>query len=125
MDKTLHILIVEDSLIAQIVIKKQMEGLGCLVETADDGSSALEKAMLKPYDLILMDIGLGDGPDGFEVSISIKQQSQVNKETPIMAVTSHGEPEFATKAQEVGMVGYYNKPFTPSDAKKILDYFNN
>jgi CheY-like chemotaxis protein len=122
MDKKPHILIVEDSPIAQAVLKTQMVNQGCTVDVASDGTSALSMAIKTPYDVILMDIGLGDGPDGFEVTVDIKNKSQINKATPVMAVTAHGEPTFQDKAISIGMVGYFNKPFTPEDAKKILDF---
>lgn len=122
MDNSLHILVVEDSLIALVVIKTQLTRLGCQVDTATDGESALKKVLLHSYDLILMDIGLGEGPDGFDVAASIKQKSLINKSTPIMAVTSHGEKEYIERAVEVGMVGFFHKPFTLEDAMKIIEH---
>lgn len=125
MGKPWHILIVEDTKVAQVVIKKQLTDHGCVVDTASNGEEALKMAMTTRYDIILMDIGLGNGPDGFAVAMDIKQQSQINSTTPIMAVTSHGEPEYYHKAIFVGMEGYFNKPFTPTDAMTIIDYLNN
>ncbi|MGQ3892231.1 response regulator [Legionella sp. CNM-4043-24] len=120
-----HILIVEDTLIAQKVIKQQLTDQGCVVDTASNGEEALKKAMTTRYDIILMDIGLGNGPDGFAVAEDIKKNSQVNSATPIMAVTAHGEPEYYHKAIFVGMEGYFNKPFTPGDALTIIEYLNS
>jgi CheY-like chemotaxis protein len=125
MGKTFHILIVEDSMIAQVVLKTQMIKHGCTADTASDGESALMQALSVAYDVILMDIGLGEGPDGFEVTAAIKEQSDINKETPIIAVTSHSEPEFQAKATAVGMVGYFNKPFNAENTVKILDFLKN
>jgi CheY-like chemotaxis protein len=119
MENTILVLIVEDSPIAQKAITLRMEGQGCEVDIANDGVIALEKAMEKQYDLILMDIGLGDGPDGFETTKKIKQGS-LNKSTPIMAITSHNEPQYQGKALEYGMLGYFNKPFTEKEAKIVL-----
>ncbi len=125
MHRAPHILIVEDTMIAQVVLKTQMIKQGCTVDTASDGVSALNLALLTHYDIILMDIGLGDGPDGFEVAMQIKKQSKINRNTPIMAVTSHGEPEYYHKAAAAGMEGYFYKPFKPDDAKIIVDYLKN
>lgn len=125
MDNSLRILVVEDSLIALVVIKTQLTRLGCQVDTATDSETALKKVLLSSYDLILMDIGLGEGPDGFDVAVSIKQKSIINQLTPIMAVTSHGEKEYVDKALEVGMVGFFHKPFTLEDAMKIIGYTEN
>lgn len=120
MTNPIHVLVVEDTPIAQMVAKVQLTKLGCLVDLAPDGIIALEKAMLIPYDLILMDIGLGAGPDGFEVTSQIKMKSTVNKTTPIIAITAHGEAEYIEKALKVGMERYFNKPLTPDDAKNII-----
>ncbi|KTC87748.1 MULTISPECIES: response regulator [Legionella] len=121
----LHVLVVEDTLIAQIVAKAQLAKLGCLVDIAANGRIALEKTMLHTYDLILMDIGLGDGPDGFEVTSLIKQHSPMNKNTPIIAVTAHGGRDYAEKAIAVGMERYFNKPFTPANVKEVIHYLQH
>lgn len=125
MNHCIRILLVEDTHIAQIIAKTQMMNQGCEVDVADDGLTALEKALVIPYDLILMDIGLGSGPDGFEVTKQIKIQSTINKSTPIVAVTSHQGEDYKEKAREVGMERYLNKPFTAEDAKNIVEYIKN
>lgn len=121
----MRVLIVEDSIVAQMVLKNQMVEQGCEMDGASNGQLALDKTMNNQYDLILMDIGLGDGPDGFEVTTQIKARSILNKETLIYAVTTHGEPEYQEKATAVGMQGYFNKPFTPEIAKSIVDRVKN
>lgn len=121
----MHILLVEDTLIAQIATKILLVKAGCTVDTAIDGASAVEQALHKKYDVILMDIGLGDGPDGFDVSTSIKQQSEMNKTTPIIALTAHNESEYIEKAKSQGMQGYLTKPFTVEDAKNIVNYLTH
>lgn len=118
----LRILLVEDTLIAQTLAKTQLIDQGCEVDVAADGIIALEKALANSYDLILIDIGLGDGPDGFEVITQIKKQSVLNKTTPIVALTAHETMDYMDKADEVGMDHYFNKPFTPEDAKVIVEY---
>lgn len=125
MASQIRVLLVEDTPIAQHVLKAVLVKEGCAVDIAADGIIALDKAMNHPYDLILMDIGLGDGPDGFDVTVNIKAHSLFNKITPIYAVTAHNEPEYEEKALSVGMVGYFNKPFKQQDAATILDDFKN
>ena len=122
MDSPWHILVVEDTLIAQVFIKQQLLKHGCVVDTANDGEAAIRKTLFTPYDVILMDIGLGVGPDGFTVAAEIKKQSRINRTTPIMAVSAHGEPEYHEKAITVGMLAYFYKPFTPQDATTLVDY---
>ncbi|MBA3535687.1 MAG: response regulator [Tatlockia sp.] len=121
----IHILVVEDSKIAQIVMKTNLTEQGCTVDIAVDAKDALEKARDCHYDAILMDIGLGNGPDGFDAAVQIKAHSALNKKTSIAVVSAHGEPEFRDKAGEVGMVGYFNKPFTQKHAEKIVNFIKN
>ena len=118
----MKILVVEDTPIAQMTIESMLTGEGCEVDLADDGHTALEKALENQYDLILMDIGLGNGPDCFETTANIKLQSKLNKTTPIMAVTSHEQEEYKQKAIKYGMEGYFNKPFTRENVKTVIEY---
>ena len=121
----IHILLVEDSQLAQAVMISNLIKHGCTVDTATDAEAALEKAYDQHYDVILMDIGLGNGPDGFDVATLIKNKSALNKKTSIVAISATDEPEFRDKAKEIGMVGYFNKPFTQKHAEKIVDFIKN
>jgi CheY-like chemotaxis protein len=125
MSKLLHVLVVEDTVIAQFVTKSHLTQLGCVVDTASDGLIALDKSNNVVYDVILMDLGLGDGPDGFEVTTLIKQQSKLNQHTPVMALTIHSESQFNEKAQSVGIERFIYKPFRLADATEIVDYLTN
>lgn len=125
MTNPIHILVVEDSTVAQMVMKENLTQQGCTVDIAADAQSAIEKAHDHHYDVILMDIGLGNGPDGFDVAAQIKANSPLNKRTSIAVVSAHGEPEYRDKAGMVGMVGYFNKPFTPKHAEKIVGFIKN
>lgn len=125
MNKPIHILVVEDSLIAQTVMQKNLIQQGCIVDIAADAQTALEKARDHHYDLILMDIGLGSGPDGFDIAAHIRSNSTLNKNTSIAAVSVHDEQEYRDKAEVTGMVGYFNKPFTPQYAEKIVGFVKN
>ncbi|KTC93072.1 MULTISPECIES: response regulator [Legionella] len=125
MKNSIHILVVEDSKIAQMVIETNLTQCGCIVDIAADAQGALEKAHDHHYDVILMDISLGSGPDGFDIAAQIKAHSTLNKQTSIAAVSSHAEPEYRDKAKAVGMVGYFNKPFTQKHAEKIIGFVKN
>ncbi|MCL9684505.1 response regulator [Legionella maioricensis] len=99
MHRAPHILIVEDTMIAQVVLKTQMMKQGCTVDTASDGVSALNLALLTHYDIILMDIGLGDGPDGFEVAVQIKNKARLIV-LPLLWLLRHmGSPSTIIKPQ--------------------------
>ncbi len=121
----IRILIVEDTRIAQLVVKAYMTHLGCTVDIAEDGKSAIENTTQTRYDLILMDIGLGDGPNGFEVTQYIKTHNALNKDTPIIALTSHGDSDIRQKAADAGMILFLRKPFTTAYAQQVMDYLKS
>src|SRR5690554_4905071 len=125
MPDKINVLLVEDTLVAQIIARKHIESQGGEVDLAQDGQSALQKAMSNQYDLILMDIGLGDGPDGFEVARQISSQPGINCNTTIVALTAHVGEDEINKAEKAGMELYYTKPLKPENVSEIIAYIKN
>lgn len=125
MDAELHVLVVEDTPIARIILKANLTKQGCTVDQAFDGQSAIRNANTTQYDLILMDIGLGEGPNGFDITETIKKESTLNADTPVIAVTAHSEPEYQARALSCGMIAYYNKPLTIGDTQEIIEQVRN
>jgi CheY-like chemotaxis protein len=121
----IHVLVVEDSKIVQLAMKSSLLEQGCTVDLASNAEDALEKAQDCHYDVILMDIALGNGPDGFDTAAQIRTSSALNRKTSIAAVSAYSEQEYRDKAGEVGMVGYFNKPFTQKHAEKIVGFIRN
>ena len=89
------VLLVEDNRMAQQAIKNLMESLGAIVETADDGTQALQKIQNNDFLLIVMDLGLPD-LDGYQVTLKIHQWQQENQHSIswVAALSAHlGEAE--------------------------------
>lgn len=118
-----RILVVEDNLIAQTVAKTLLSQLSCLVEVASNGPDALTLCETNQYDLIFMDIGLGEGMDGYEVTLNIRNKSTSIKNTPIIALTAHAGDENKKRCIEAGMDAVLTKPLTQAHAKDILTTF--
>lgn len=112
------VLIVEDNEINRRLAALYLREI-CNTEMAENGYVAIEKIKRKKYDAILMDINLGAGPDG----LSIAQQTkgfEINKNTPIIAVTGytmHGDKE---KLLSNGCSHYLPKPY---DKQSLLKLF--
>lgn len=121
MNTPVRILVVEDAKTAQVVAKSHLTELGCLVDVVDNGTLALEKCNAVRYNMILMDLSLMPGPDGFASSYLIKNQSKLNKDTPIWALTIHSEAQFNEQAQKAGISGFLHKPFTRIEAQELVD----
>jgi signal transduction histidine kinase/ActR/RegA family two-component response regulator len=109
-DMKLHILIVEDSKVNQLLIKKILTKKEWIAETANNGREALEKLEKENYDLILMDIQM-PVMDGYETSKIIREKEKhTQKHIPIIALTANATEEDKRKSIEAGMDEYLTKP---------------
>jgi two-component system, OmpR family, aerobic respiration control sensor histidine kinase ArcB len=82
--KGLHVLLIEDDPLVQIVHKKMLSSLACEVDVAENAVTAL-KMLAKPYHLIFADIGLPD-LNGFDLIKEIRKQPD-NARIPIVVIT--------------------------------------
>lgn len=119
-NKQPHILIVEDNLIAQAVARAILTNLSCRVDVAATGLEALEYYEHTHYDLIFMDIGLGEGMDGYEVTQKIRRHKKINRYVPIIALTAHAVEESRQHCIDSGIDVVLTKPLTQAHAADIL-----
>lgn len=117
------ILVVEDNIIAQTVILSLLTRLSCQVDLASNGIEAIALYNQKQYDLIFMDIGLGEGMNGFEITRFIRSQSKPNHHIPIIALTAHAGESYRKQCIESGMDEVMTKPLTQSQAIKTITTF--
>jgi DNA-binding response OmpR family regulator len=101
------ILIVEDELTLQETLAYNLKRQGYQVETAGDGTSALEIARRVRPDLIVLDIML-PGMDGFEVCRILRQEMN----TPVLMLTARDDEIDRVVGLEVGADDYMTKPFS-------------
>jgi len=57
---SIRALLVEDNLVAQMAAKSTLQDLGCSVDVTSTGKEAKQLAASNLYDIIFMDVGLGD-----------------------------------------------------------------
>lgn len=117
------ILVVEDNIIAQTVARALLTGLSCQVDIASNGIEALNLCKNNHYDLIFMDIGLGQGIDGYEVTHHIRNQEEMKNHIPIIALTAHAGEDNKQRCIESGMDAVITKPLTQTQATDILNNF--
>jgi two-component system, OmpR family, aerobic respiration control sensor histidine kinase ArcB len=122
MCKQLKVLLVEDNNLATIAAKMSLNQIGCLVHVVSTGKEAITKAQAYAYDLIFMDIGLGD-MDGFDVTKRIRKYSEKNLNTPIIALTAHEDDGSQKRAIGVGMNDFMTKPLTIEAARGVVNKF--
>lgn len=117
-----RILVVEDNVIAQSAARSILSAMHCQVDIASNGNEALKLFAANTYHLIFMDIGLGEGIDGYEVTHRLRN-NQTTPHTPIVALTSHGGDENKQRCIEAGMDGVLTKPLTQTHAADMIKAF--
>jgi PAS domain S-box-containing protein len=105
-----RILLAEDNPVNREVAQDLLQLVGLVVETAWDGGRAVEMALSRRYDLILMDVQM-PVMDGTEVTRAIRQRE--GEGTPIIAMTANAFAEDRQACLDAGMNDHVGKPVDP------------
>lgn len=107
--KGLHIMIVEDNKINQVITKKMLSKKEITSDIASNGEDAVLLAKENVYDAILMDIHM-PGISGEEATIQIRKFDQI---TPIIALTAISLDDSLESFYAAGCNDVVTKPFKP------------
>jgi len=118
----LRILIVEDQVDCAESMALLLRLYGHEVEVVPNGSAALATAKAHPPDVVLLDIGLPGGMDGWEVAPLLKQQA-VGKQPLLIAVTGFGQEADRRHSAESGIDLHLTKPVDPYQLRVLLHRF--
>src|SRR5690625_1668036 len=110
MDENQRVLVVDDEDRIRRLIRMYLERDHFVVEEADNGKDALEKALDNDYDMILLDIMMPE-MDGIEVCKELRKE----KSTPVIMLTAKGEESNRVQGLEIGADDYIVKPFSPRE----------
>lgn len=117
-ENSLSILVVDDNRDAAQSLSLLLSSEGHTVWLAYDGYQALQVALNKLPEVVLLDIGL-PGMDGYAVAQSLRQHSEM-KMTHLIALSGYGRQEDRKQAKEVGFNGYLTKPVNFSELQEAL-----
>ncbi len=116
-----RILVVEDNKINQMITRKILEKHKVIIDVADNGSIAVDKAGNNQYDLILMDIHM-PGISGIEATREIRK---FNESIPIIALTAVTLDENLDEFYLNGFTDIIPKPYkTEEFFQKINKYLS-
>ena len=108
-----RILIVEDSAMVRITVKRTLLSVDFGVEEAKDGQEGLDKAIQSdpPFDLILTDLNMPN-MDGLTM-IQKLRETQSYADTPIVMLTTESGEEKKSIGHNSGISAWLVKPFEP------------
>ena len=101
-----EILIVEDEQRISRFLSLELEHEGYKTKSIADGRSALEEALEKDYDLIILDVMLPN-INGIEVLRRLRQ----SKDTPVIILTARDQVMDKVAGLDLGANDYMTKPF--------------
>jgi CheY-like chemotaxis protein len=113
-----RLLVAEDNEINQQVAREILESAGLLVDLANNGKEAVEKARTHPYDAVLMDIQMPE-LDGLQATAELRRDGRF-AELPIIAMTAHAMSGDRERSLAVGMNDHVTKPIDPSALFAVL-----
>ncbi|TKX23790.1 response regulator receiver domain-containing protein 5 [Elsinoe australis] len=134
---SLSVLLVEDNLVNQKVLSKQLTRHGYHVSTADNGKHAFEciqssrhwkqaspsSSLLPAIDVILMDVEMPivDGLACTRMIRTAQEDGLLDEHIPIIAITANARPEQLRRTIGAGMDDAVSKPFRVADLVTVIN----
>jgi signal transduction histidine kinase/CheY-like chemotaxis protein len=119
-----NVLIAEDNIINQKLIKRTLEDLGLTITIASNGLEAFQKRKDGNFDLIFMDIQM-PFLDGVEATAEILEYEEEYNQPhiPILALTANALKGDRERFLEAGLDEYTTKPLVRSEIVALLNHF--
>ncbi|MBS9895834.1 MULTISPECIES: ATP-binding protein [Vibrio] len=114
------VLVVEDTIVNQKVVRIMLEKLGVRVSVANHGEEALQLCDQQPFDLIFMDCQM-PVMDGFIATERIRKMGEWGKHVPIIALSANVIKEEQQHCFDVGMNEFVAKPVTKTRLQQIFE----
>ena len=105
------ILVVDDEPRVVRLVSEVLKAMGYEIAAASSGEPAIEMAALEQPDLVLLDIRLPHGPDGYEVCRRIREFSDV----AVIMLTAKAQEGDILEGFDAGADDYLTKPFSAKE----------
>jgi CheY-like chemotaxis protein len=114
-----RVLVVEDNPVNRMVAIGMLEGLGCVVETAEDGVVALEMMAQRDFDVVLMDVQM-PRMDGYAATRELRLRERDGR-IPVIALTAAAVEGERERCLASGMDDFLTKPIDLSALRTVLN----
>ncbi|HEY9667428.1 MAG TPA: response regulator [Coleofasciculaceae cyanobacterium] len=122
--KSLKILLVEDTPINLKLVQHQVRLLGHEWDAAENGKVALDKLAQHHYDIVLMDCQM-PVMDGYEATKMLRQREGTDRHTVVIGMTAYAMQGDREKCLAAGMDDYLSKPVMVKDLKEMLQQWSS
>jgi CheY-like chemotaxis protein len=102
------------------MIETLVSASGHQVTAVDMGTKAVECALAEDFDILLLDLMLPGGLDGFAVCERVRADPKT-ADLPIFIISAMDDPESRDRAVRLGANAFYSKPFSPLALLKDID----
>ena len=106
--QALDILVADDESALRETLAQSFRREGHRVTAVADGRSAIDYASTRAFDVVLLDVALGGGPDGYAVCRELRERRNI---VPIIMLTALDSEADAVLGLESGADDYVTKPF--------------
>jgi two-component system chemotaxis response regulator CheY len=104
-----RVLIVDDAALVRTYYRSALEAHGFVVEEALNGLEALEKLLLQPFDLAIVDVNMPQ-MDGITFLCTLRSKELPLSGVPVLVTSSEAGPQDMAAARSAGANYYLVKP---------------
>jgi DNA-binding response OmpR family regulator len=113
----LDILVADDDPDLRELLRRSFTSEGHRVTAVADGRGAVDRATTDRFDVVLLDVALGKGLDGYEVCRTLRARGNV---VPIVMLTALDSEADAVLGLEAGADDYVTKPLRPAELRSRI-----
>jgi CheY-like chemotaxis protein len=115
----LRILAVDDEPAIATLMVRLLESLGHRTTTAQSGEAGLLLLAASPYDVVISDVGMGNGMNGWQF---VEQIQRRHPGLPVVLATGWGAAIGGEESARLGLAAVVSKPFRRTDLEKALAF---
>jgi CheY-like chemotaxis protein len=117
----MHVLISDDCIVKQALIKEILKELGHTYEVVNNGNEAIKKLEINYYDIVLMDTNMPE-MDGIEATSIIRNihSKVINHKIPIINISSQSKQHYLDYSLKVGMNDYLGESISTESLKNAI-----